>query len=192
MQIKKAIFVTGAIEGNESWDPTIPQVAFYGRSNVGKSSSINALLNNKSLAKTSATPGKTKEINIFMVNDDFYVVDLPGYGYAQGSFQQKDKLRDLILWFISDTHVDQRIHVMVLDAKIGLTDLDKTILEFLYQTQERIIILFNKIDRLNQKDFSKMMRETQKELPGIAEFVPFSAKTKRGVNEFWNIIEGKK
>lgn len=191
MKIKKAAFVTGIVKGNEHWDPNVPQIAFYGRSNVGKSSSINTLLASGSLAKTSSMPGKTTEVNLFNVNDNLYVLDLPGYGYARGSVQQRDKLQELILWFIADTHVENRTHVMVLDSKVGLTELDKTILDFLYRTNEKIIILLNKVDKLNQKEYSKVFKETQKEVAGIVTLMPFSAKNKRGVNEFWKVIEEK-
>ncbi len=191
MKIKKAAFVTGIVKGNQHWDPSIPQVAFYGRSNVGKSSSINTLLGNGSLAKTSGMPGKTTEVNLFNVNDNLYFLDLPGYGYARGSVQQKDKLQELILWLIADTQVENRTHVMVLDSKVGLTDLDKTILDFLYRTNEKIIILLNKVDKLNQKEYSKVFRDTQKEVAGVVTLMPFSAKTKKGINEFWKVIEDK-
>jgi GTP-binding protein len=191
MKIKKAIFVKGIVKGKDSWNPEVPQVAFYGRSNVGKSSSVNALLNNGSLAKTSGMPGKTKEINLFNINDNLYFLDLPGYGFARGSQKDKEKLQELILWFIVDTHVDNRTHVMVIDSKVGLTDLDRATLDFLYRTNERIIILLNKIDKLNQKEFSKVFNGTRKEVAGIVELIPFSAKTKKGVVEFWKTIENK-
>lgn len=191
MKIKKAVFVKGIVKDKDSWNPETPQVAFYGRSNVGKSSSVNALLNNGSLAKTSGMPGKTKEINLFNINDNLYFLDLPGYGFARGSQKDKQKLQELILWFIADTHVDNRTHVMVLDAKVGLTDLDRATLEFLYRTNERIIILLNKVDKLNQKEFSKVSNDIRKEVAGVVELIPFSAKNKKGVVEFWKSIEGK-
>ena len=191
MKIKKAHFVTGIVKGNEHWNPEVPQIAFYGRSNVGKSSSVNTLLNNGSLAKVSGMPGKTKEINLFNINDNLYFLDLPGYGFARGSRDNKQKLQDLILWFIADTQVPDRTHVMVLDAKVGLTDLDMSTLDFLYRTNERIIILINKIDKLNQKETSKCLRDIQREVAGVVELLPFSAKTKKGVAEFWKLIDQK-
>ncbi len=191
MKIKKTAFVTGIVKGKEHWNPSVPQIAFYGRSNVGKSSSVNALLNNGSLAKTSGMPGKTKEINLFNINDNLYFLDLPGYGFARGSQANKEKLQDLILWFIADTQVDSRTHVLVIDSKVGLTELDRATLEFLYRTNERIIILMNKIDKLNQKEMSKLSNDLKREVAGIVELVPFSAKTKKGVLEFWKVIENK-
>jgi len=192
MKINKASFVTGIIKGRQKWDSNIPQIAFYGRSNAGKSSSINALLNNKSLAKTSSTPGKTTEINLFNINDnDLYFVDLPGYGYARGSATQKQILQDLILWFIKDTKVDNRIHVMVLDSKVGLTINDKVSLDFLSETGEKIIILFNKVDRLNQKEYSKNLKKIKSEIMDSVILIPFSAKKKKGVDKFWEAIKNE-
>jgi len=189
MKINKTSFVTGIIKGNEKWNPELPQIAFYGRSNAGKSSSINAILSNKSVAKTSSKPGKTTEINLFTVNDDFQVLDLPGYGYARGSLEQKNKLQDLIIWFIKETKVNNRTHVMVLDCKVGLTDIDKVFLNFLEKTEEKIIILFNKIDKINQKEFSKNFKKIQGEINDSVTLIPFSAKNKKGVDSFWLNIE---
>jgi len=198
MKISNTSFVIGIVRGNEYWESYIPQIALYGRSNAGKSSSINALLGNGSLARISAVPGKTTEINLFSINSEsLYFLDLPGYGFARGSLEQKAILQELILWFIKDTKVKNRIHVMVLDAKIGLTEVDKSFLDFLYKTNEKIIILFNKIDKLNQKEYSKSFMKTQKELmekEGTYDItlIPFSAKTKKGVDEFWKAVEGEK
>jgi GTP-binding protein len=126
MKILNANFVTGIVKGNQQWESYIPQIAFYGRSNAGKSSSINVLLGNSSLARTSAVPGKTTEINLYSANDEsVYVFDLPGYGFARGSAEKRKVLQDLVHWFIKDTRVKNRIHVMVLDAKVGLTEVDK-------------------------------------------------------------------
>jgi GTP-binding protein len=190
MEIKQAKFVTGIVMGNQNWNMDIPQVAFYGRSNAGKSSSINALLNNKSLAKTSGVPGKTTEINLFNVNDNMFFLDLPGYGHARGSAEQKYKLQQLILWFTAETKVNDRTHVMVLDSKVGLTDVDETFLDYLYKTDEKIIILFNKIDKLNQKQFSANFRKIKEDVDeNKVSIIPFSANSKKGVAEFWDILD---
>ncbi len=188
MKITKAQFVKGVVKGKDSWSPAMPQVAFYGRSNVGKSSSINALVNNASLAKTSGMPGKTKEINLFNINDKFYLVDLPGYGFARGSREEQDKIQDLISWYVTETRVDKRIHVLIIDAKVGITDLDLDTLEFLYQTEDRIIMLLNKIDRLNQSELAKVKTSVRSQVAGMVEIIPFSAKNRKGVVEFWKLL----
>lgn len=188
MKIKKASFVTGIVKGNQKWDSSIPQVSFYGRSNAGKSSAINILVSNKSLAKTSSVPGKTTEINLFIINDNLYFLDLPGYGYARRSGEQRKSLQNLILWFITETKVEKRTHVMVIDSKVGLTDTDKTFLDFLYKTGDKIIILFNKIDRLNQKEYSKNLSKINKEINDSVTLIPFSSKAKKGIEEFWKVL----
>ncbi len=189
MKIYKASFVKGIIKGKQKWDPSIRQVAFYGRSNVGKSSTINTLLENKSLTKTSSVPGKTSEINLFNVNDNLFFLDLPGYGYAKTSGQKRAALRKLILWYIMEVKVHNRTHVMVLDSKVGLTDNDNEFLEFLNRTGEQIIIVFNKIDKLNQKEYLKKILGIKEELVGQEiSLVPFSAKMKKGVNDFWEAL----
>ena len=189
MLIKKAEFTYGVVKDNQPWHASVPQVAFYGRSNAGKSSSINAIVNRKALAKSSAMPGKTRQINFFNVNDNLYFVDLPGYGYAKMSKTEKDKLQDLIFWFMCDTHVDTRIHVLIVDAKIGLTDLDREILDLIYRFNEPLIILLNKTDKLNQSEIAKSVGRTRLEAGEAAHVVTFSARTKKGVNDFWKIMQ---
>jgi GTP-binding protein len=189
MKIKKSQFVKGIVEGNESWDPSKPQVAFYGRSNAGKSSTINAILNNKTMAKTSAQAGKTTEINLFNINDSFYLLDLPGYGYARGSKEQKQKLDSLITWFICDTQVEKRVHVLIIDAQVGLTQLDVDTLEFLYRTNHPIILLLNKTDKMNQSEISKALNQTRSLVAGVVEIIVFSAKAKKGTEQLWKAIE---
>jgi GTP-binding protein len=188
MLIKKAEFIWGVVKDNQPWPVTVPQIAFYGRSNAGKSSSINAIVNRKSLAKSSSAPGKTRQINFFNINDNLYFVDLPGYGYAKMSKIEKDKLQDLIFWFMCDTHVNTRIHVVIVDAKLGIQELDREIIELLYRSQEPIIILLNKTDKLKQGEIAKSLSRTRLEVGPSAHVIPFSARTKKGVIEFWKVL----
>ncbi len=189
MKIKKVQFVKGVVEGDYSWDENRPQVAFYGRSNAGKSSTINALLNNKTIAKTSGQAGKTKQINFFNINDKFYLLDLPGYGYAKGSKDKRKELDELIVWFISDTQSSKRIHVVVVDAQIGVTELDEDMLQYLYRTNDPIILLLNKTDKMNQSEISKVITQTHASLAGVVNVVVFSAKAKKGTEQVWKLIE---
>lgn len=189
MKIKKALFVKGIVKGGDSWDPNKPQVAFYGRSNAGKSSTLNALVNNKNFAKVSSAAGKTTEINLFNINDAFHLLDLPGYGYARGSKAQRQKLDDLITWFICDTQAIKRVHVVVVDAQVGLSEIDIDTLEFLYRTQSPIILLLNKMDKLNQSELSKTLNNTRAQVAGIVEIIMFSAKEKRGTEQLWKAVE---
>lgn len=183
MKIKKANFVKGITKGKQDWNPQFPHIAFYGRSNAGKSSTINAIVNNKSLAKTSAMPGKTKEINLFLLNDAYYLVDLPGYGFAHVSKVKQDKLGQLIAWYIKDVHIEKRVHIIVSDAQVGLTSLDFATLDALYATNEPIIVLLNKIDKLKKNDVASIYNKTKQEVVGTVYIRPFSAKKRDGVDE---------
>jgi GTP-binding protein len=189
MKIRKIQFVKGVTEGDYSWDEERAQVALYGRSNAGKSSTINALLNNKTVAKTSAQAGKTKQINFFNINDSFYLLDLPGYGYARGSKDDKQKIDDLIVWFISDTQAAKRIHIIVVDAQVGITEFDADMLEYLYRTNDPIILLLNKTDKMNQSEISKVITQTHSAVAGVVNVVVFSAKEKKGTDKVWKLIE---
>ncbi len=190
MEIKSAEFVKGVVEGNDFWDANKTQFAFYGRSNSGKSSSINALLNRGSIARPSGTPGKTREVNFFDINNSFYFVDLPGYGYAKMSKTAQEDLRQLILWFVGETNAANRIHTIVLDAKVGLTEIDKEMLRILHtEEQENIFILLNKIDKLNQKELSAALKKAEADIPPFAKMIPFSAIKKKGVDKFWELTE---
>ena len=189
MKLKKIQFVKGTTEGDYSWNENRPQVVLYGRSNAGKSSTINALLNNKTVAKTSAAAGKTKQINFFNINDSFYLLDLPGYGYARGSKNDRQKLDDLIVWFIADTQAYKRIHIIIVDAQVGITDLDADMLEYLYRTNDPIILLLNKTDKMNQSQISKVLNDTYAKIAGVVKVVICSAKEKKGTDQVWKLIK---
>jgi GTP-binding protein len=190
MNITSAKFVKGVVQGDEFWSKDKTQFAFYGRSNAGKSSSINALLGRNSLAHPSSTPGKTREINFYDINEEFYFVDLPGYGYAKMSKAARETLRHLILWFVTETHVKKRIHVIVIDAKVGLTDFDREMVSVLRQeNQEHIFILLNKIDKMNQKDTATALKKAQADTPPGVTMIPFSAVKKKGVAKFWETVQ---
>jgi GTP-binding protein len=190
MEIKSAEFIKGVVEGDDFWEQSVPQIIFYGRSNAGKSSSINAVLKRNSLARPSGTPGKTREANFYHINNSFYVVDLPGYGYAKISKTDQEKLRELILWFIGEVKADVRIHVIVMDAKVGPTELDQDMFDILNQErQEHVIVLLNKIDKLNQKEQFAAIKKAEEELPAFVHLIPFSAAKKKGVQKFWEVVE---
>ncbi len=186
MQIKKADFVKGIRGTDPITDSEMPQIAFFGRSNVGKSSTINMLANRKSLVKSSGTPGKTREINFFRINDEYFFVDLPGYGYAKVSKTERDKLRKLILWYLRETKPQERILILVLDAQVGLTDYDREILDIAIRRDESLVVLVNKIDKLNQKNrkvvIDKVTSETNYPV------VPISAKKGKGRDLFFDTV----
>lgn len=190
MEIHSSEFIKGIVQDHYTGiDVTLPQVVFYGRSNAGKSSTINMLTNRKALARTSQTPGRTTEINFFLINNAWYLVDMPGYGYARASKKQRETLHYLIQWFITHTDAYERTSVLIVDSKIGLTDTDKETLHMLREQGSPIIILMNKIDRLNQKTQSRMIKEIRASVAEDIPLVPFSAKTGRGKDTFFELLK---
>lgn len=177
-------FVKGVI-GEDTLLESRPIVVFAGRSNVGKSSTINAVLE-KNVARKSSTPGKTQEINIYDVDTRFFVADLPGYGYAQVKGNMKEKFRKRILWFLSEKSYPIKVIVLVLDAKAGLTELDRDLLFVASGEGIPVILGVNKIDKLNQKETSTLLREiagVEEEFPVVKEVVAISALKMKGIQK---------
>ena len=179
-------FVKGIIGTDEICTDDRPQYAFVGRSNVGKSSVINMLLNKKRLAKSSSTPGKTSEINFFLVNKNFYVVDLPGYGYAKVGKKVSEKFRKRILWYLTESGARPKTVYIILDARRGVTDMDKDMIGILLKEGHSMAIIVNKSDKLNQSEQNKVLLDIKNKLREIGgSMIPtfmFSAKTGKGKN----------
>ena len=167
----------------------LPQIIFCGRSNVGKSSMINCLLGRKSLARTSAKPGKTATINYYDVDKKAYFVDLPGYGYAQVSYIEKRKWSIFMEdYFKSDC--DKRLAISVVDLRHGASDLDVEMGTFLYESGIPFIVVATKADKLSKTAASKNLDELKKvyNFDG-AVIIPFSSQTKCGRDEVLFEIE---
>ncbi|MEI8223826.1 MAG: ribosome biogenesis GTP-binding protein YihA/YsxC [bacterium] len=188
MIIKSAQFLQGIVPTSSPLEPTIPQVVLYGRSNAGKSSTVNCLTGNKKLARASDTPGRTKEANVFTINKSWYLIDMPGYGYAAASKNDRESIHGLITWFIRETETEQRKSVLIIDSKIGLTDSDREILTMLIEQGESITILMNKIDRLTQAKVSATTKKVRAEIPADITIIPFSAKTGKGIPALLDLI----
>ncbi|MFZ2593630.1 MAG: ribosome biogenesis GTP-binding protein YihA/YsxC [Minisyncoccia bacterium] len=174
-KITSAKFIKGVVGDDAIVKDGKDQIAFVGRSNVGKSSLINALVGRNDLVKVSSTPGKTQEINFFLINTRFYFVDLPGYGYAKVSPKDKEKIFALIRGYITAPHIAPKVVVLVLDSKVGVTDFDSQMLDLLKKKGHPCIIAANKIDALSQKDLSAQIKKISAEAPGIL-VIPCSAK----------------
>jgi GTP-binding protein len=187
MVIKSAEFVKGIVGTNPILYDGLPQVAFIGRSNVGKSSLLNALVNRKELVKVSGRPGKTTELNFFLINNNLYFVDLPGFGYAKLGEKQREKLRKLILWYFMYAEVNPVV-VIVLDISAGLTSFDQEMIEVLEEQNHPYLIAVNKIDKLNQAELAKQVKAIQSAVPGI-DIVLCSAKEKKNINILLKKIE---
>lgn len=181
MKIKSAEFVKGVAGEDEILQDEIPQVAFIGRSNVGKSSVINSLVG-KELARSSSVPGKTREINFYLINKDFYLTDLPGYGYAKASLEERDQLRQLILWYLLFANIDHKKIVLIIDAEIGPTEQDMMMVRRINERQKDLIIVANKSDKIKKSQYENQIRQLQAKF-GINKVIPYSAKEKKGVQE---------
>ncbi len=167
-----------------------PEIAFAGKSNVGKSSLINALMNRKSLARTSAQPGKTQTINFYNINDELYFVDLPGYGYAKVNVAVKEKWGKMIERYLKKS-AQLKIVFLLLDIRHEPSENDRTMYEWIVYQGFHPIIIATKLDKINrsQKDkHIKLLREGLNVVPGTKIF-PFSSLTKQGREEIWDCIE---
>ena len=164
-----------------------PEVAFAGKSNVGKSSLINGLLNRKSLARTSSQPGKTQTINFYKVNGDLYLVDLPGYGYAKVSNEIKAK------WGIENyLHGSKQLKAVFLlvDIRHEPSANDKDMYQWIVAQGYEPVIIATKLDKIKRSQVQKqikILKEGLKLLPGT-QLIPFSAETKQGRDEIWDVI----
>lgn len=179
MKINTATFVKGVRGTDEVLLDGTPQVAFVGRSNVGKSSLINALTGIKGLAKVGKKPGKTTEINFFLVNRKAYIVDLPGYGYAQTTPKERTKLKNLIIWYLTYSEAKPQTVVLVLDVKAGLTEFDEQMLAILKEHKHPFVVVVNKTDKLTQQEVAAQVAAI-KEVAGDAEVMLHSVKTGKG------------
>lgn len=166
------------------------EVAFAGRSNVGKSSLINALMNRKALARTSATPGKTQTINFYNVNDVMYLVDLPGYGYAKVSEQEKAKWGKLIERYLNTSKQLKAVFLLI-DIRHDPSANDKMMYDWIVAQGYHPIIIATKLDKLKRSQVPKhvkMIKEGLQLIPGTI-VIPFSAETKQGREEIWELME---
>ncbi len=178
--VPHAVFVKG-IKGTDSiLEVPFPQIAFVGRSNVGKSSSINALLGVNNIARTSRTPGKTQQINFFLINDNMYFVDLPGYGYAKVPIKTAEQIRKHILWYLAGGEAHPKLVVLIIDARHGTTADDRELMSIAANEGHPLLVLMNKIDKLSGNERAQVIR-TFVEVYPTTEFIPFSAFSKEGV-----------
>jgi GTP-binding protein len=181
MKINKTVFIKGVVGDDSILASDIPQIAFIGRSNVGKSSLINTLTNSK-VSRTSSFPGRTQEINIFLINDSYYLVDLPGYGFARASGLGREKIGELIDSYLFNSIYNQKKVVMIIDANVGMTEKDILMLKELENYEKDFIIIANKIDKMTQSEYHKKMKEI-KEMTKGHEVIPFSTKKRNGIEK---------
>jgi GTP-binding protein len=137
------------------------------------------LLGRKDLVRSSGVPGKTQQINYFLINDLFYFVDLPGYGFAKTGQKQREKIRRMILWYLSSGEVTPKKVVLIIDAKVGLAEFDREMIDLLRSQQYSFLVVLNKADKLNNSDRSRVLRDVSAEVGGEDVFL-FSARTGMG------------
>ena len=164
-----------------------PQVAFIGRSNVGKSSLINHLAQQKNLARVSSESGRTRTINLFEVDKRYYLVDLPGYGYAKASKEKQEEFVGIIndyLWQVKQL----KLIFLIIDARIGLTELDHEAMHQLSESDAEIIMILNKADKCSHSELAKLTKSLQNEYHGM-QLIPHSSLSKMGRGEILQEIE---
>ena len=191
MIIKSSDFIKSSSKSIECPKNDIPEFAFIGRSNVGKSSLINMLTQNKKLAKISGNPGKTLLINHFLINKNWFLVDLPGYGYAKISKKEKKKIKNIIIDYFTQ-RVNISLTFVLIDIRLKPQLIDIEFMNWLSNNNIKFKIIFTKEDKLklNQKNenASKYINEVFQKLKIYPEFVVSSSKTKKGRNEISNLI----
>lgn len=185
--IKSATFIKGVVHDTGLPQTTLPQIAFIGRSNVGKSSVINSLTSRNKLARSSSTPGFTAEANFYLINESFYLVDLPGYGFARGSHKQRDEIARIIEWYFISEKTNPKKVILIIDAKVGPTVDDINFYKFLKENKKDVVIIANKFDKLKQNEVFKSIDLIQKSFEGD-KIIKYSAKDRIGVDDLYNEV----
>ncbi len=193
MKIESAHFVIAAHSAKDFPSDGRPEVAFVGRSNVGKSSLLNRLLGRKALARISSTPGRTRSVNYFLVSERWHFVDLPGYGYAKASkADRKSWARLMDDYFRHASTVGGQV-VQLVDGKVGATALDVQAYEYLVSLGADPLVVATKIDRVSRSRRASGLSGIREELqlPSDAILIPFSARTGEGAQELWREVAAR-
>jgi GTP-binding protein len=189
VRVETAEFVRSAHAGGDFLRDGRPEVAFVGRSNVGKSSLMNRLSGRAGLAKTSSTPGRTRAVNYFLINRRFWFVDLPGYGYAKASKEDRREWAALVESYLREA-LPRVLLVLLVDSKVGATPLDVQAYEYLSDLGAAIVVAATKIDRLPRGKRAGGVREIRRAL-GLGEgdlLIPVSAHSGEGMKELWAAV----
>ena len=189
MRVSSIEFTIGAVGKGDLPAAGLPEIAFAGRSNVGKSSLINRLVQRKKLARTSSKPGKTQQLNYYLANEQFYLVDLPGYGFVSGGVGLRSTLGEIVGRYIAGRQ-ELRAVLQLVDARHGPTELDLQMIEWLQEAQKPFLLVFTKADKLSRNKLKTQFDrlDSQKLLAGIS-FVSFSAVDGRGKDDILGWID---
>jgi GTP-binding protein len=189
VKITAARFLGAAVAPGGGPAPRLPEVALAGRSNVGKSSLLNTLLGRRGLARISATPGRTRQLNFFLVNDRFVVVDLPGYGFAVGSEEERRRWGPLVEHFLRERDPLRGVAVLV-DARRGLEAEEEELLAFLAHVELPAAVVATKLDKLGRGAAGAALTVLRQRLGGATPVVGFSARTGEGREALWRVLRG--
>ncbi|WP_163970149.1 ribosome biogenesis GTP-binding protein YihA/YsxC [Oceanobacillus halotolerans] len=189
MKVTKAEIVISAVSQKQYPNDRLPEIALAGRSNVGKSSFINKLINRKNLARTSSKPGKTQTLNFYLINEAFYFVDVPGYGYAKVSKKEREKWGIMMEEYF-ETRETLKAVVLITDIRHEPTRDDIQMYEFLKHFQLPVIVIATKLDKIPKGKRSKHLTRTSKILQVESEdiIIPFSAETGEGKEDAWSAL----
>lgn len=191
MKVNNSKFVISAVSDKQYPQDDLPEIALSGRSNVGKSSLINAVLNRRNLARTSQQPGKTQTLNFYLVNTDLYFVDVPGYGYAKVSKEQRQKFGEMIQDYL-ETRADLKGLVLLVDARHDPTVDDINMFNYALCLNIPILVVTTKIDKLKKSAIGQLESKIGLSLDltqSQVTFLPFSSETKINIDKFWKWIE---
>lgn len=189
MKVTQAEFIISAVGPKQYPEDALPEIALAGRSNVGKSSFINKMLNRKSLARTSSKPGKTQTLNFFKINNIFYFVDVPGYGFARVSKTEKEKWGNMIEEYFT-SRKELKTAIQLIDVRHPPTKDDQAMYSFLKYYEVPVIIIATKVDKISKGQWQKhekIVRETL-QMDKADSLVLFSSETGQGKDEAWKII----
>ena len=190
LNLNNAVFISSAASEKQFINSSLKGIAFAGKSNVGKSSVINSILNRKNLAKTGSQPGKTVHVNYFKIDDRVYFIDLPGYGYAKVSVAEKERWGKLMESFFAAGNTYD-IGIFIVDARHKPTENDITMAEYFKSSGKKFAVVANKTDKLKKSEIEKNMQlisDTLK-LPEDTELIPYSASSGIGKTSLLSFIE---
>lgn len=190
MKVTQAEFTISAVAPNQYPAEDLPEIALAGRSNVGKSSFINKMINRKALARTSSKPGKTQTLNYYFINEFFYFVDVPGYGYAKVSKTEREAWGKMMETYFSERE-PLRATILVVDIRHKPTNDDVMMYDFLKHYQIPVIIIATKLDKIKKGQVNKqlkLIKETLAVEPGD-QLIAFSSETAQGKETAWQVIQ---
>lgn len=190
MKVTQSEFTISAVSPNQYPTENLPEIALAGRSNVGKSSFINKMINRKALARTSSKPGKTQTLNYYLINEFFYFVDVPGYGYAKVSKTEREAWGKMMETYFSERE-PLRATILVVDIRHKPTNDDVMMYDFLKHFDIPVIIIATKLDKIKKGQVNKqvkLIKETLSIEPGD-QVIPFSSETAQGKEAAWNAIQ---